>query len=148
MARYVVNHCSGLVGVHGDPVRQMTQFVSMLEREGPWVDIRITDGRTLASYETAACCVLSKLCLTQMWLNSYTPPATVAPVTADSELHEHTPPERYDLNSIIPIPQNLLETEQLRLEPLVVSGGRILRLRLDPLEAVTSRRRSFRGVFE
>ncbi|KAL0578877.1 hypothetical protein V5O48_003110 [Marasmius crinis-equi] len=46
--------------------------------------------------------------------------ATLAqPVTPESELYEKTTPSAYDLNSFLPIPTTPLETELLRLEPLV-----------------------------
>ncbi len=51
------------------------------------------------------------------YLNTYRP---APPPAAFVELHENTPVQAYDLNSVLPIPHSPLETEKLRIEPLIV----------------------------
>ncbi|KAF9014729.1 acyl-CoA N-acyltransferase [Hymenopellis radicata] len=50
------------------------------------------------------------------YLNTYRPAPLPAPFV---ELHENTPVQEYDLNSVLPVPQSPLETEKLRIEPLI-----------------------------
>ncbi|KAG8734694.1 hypothetical protein FRC10_011532 [Ceratobasidium sp. 414] len=55
------------------------------------------------------------------YLNSQTLPPSHLPVKDTEPLFENTPPEEYDLNSIIPVPINPLETVLVRVEPLIPS---------------------------
>lgn len=43
-----------------------------------------------------------------------------ADVTAEDDLHENTPVEDYDINSILPVPETPLRTDRVALEPLIV----------------------------
>lgn len=56
------------------------------------------------------------------YLNTQTLPLPRPPILDTDPLFEATPPEEYDLNSIIPIPKQPLETNLVRVEPLIVSS--------------------------
>ncbi|KAG8717518.1 hypothetical protein FRC08_007289, partial [Ceratobasidium sp. 394] len=55
------------------------------------------------------------------YLNSQILPLPRPPIKDTDPLFENTPPEEYDLNSIIPVPSNILETALVRVEPLIPS---------------------------
>ncbi|KAG8728220.1 hypothetical protein FRC11_011571 [Ceratobasidium sp. 423] len=55
------------------------------------------------------------------YLNTTTLPPPRPPVLDTDPLFENTPPEEYDLNSIIPVPKKPLETDLVRVEPLIPS---------------------------
>lgn len=54
--------------------------------------------------------------------NKFVPPTAPPLLTEDTELWEDAPPTEYDINSSIPLPRQQLETEKVRLEPLIVSS--------------------------
>ncbi|KAG8927951.1 hypothetical protein FRC02_007570 [Tulasnella sp. 418] len=58
---------------------------------------------------------------TPRFFSSLTWPPIRSIPTEDDELFENIPPEQYDLNTVIPVPQKTLETHLVRIEPMVPS---------------------------
>lgn len=62
------------------------------------------------------------------------------PVPALDNLHEFTPVEDYDLNSVLPVPKGPLETALVIVQPFVVCDVELSGTYIDSCPAGTARR--------